>query len=198
MFCSLDEALDDFRQGKFLVLVDAEDREDEGDLITAAQFITAEKVNLMLAQARGMFLFPAPEDLWCQLGIPLIQPRHGDAKTPRFGLPFDARRGISTGISAADRASTVRAALEKGAGPDDFAIPGHVLPLAARNGGLGERQGHTEGAVELARRAGLLPAAVMSEVLTPEGDMARGPQLQAFAAQLGCKIVAIEQLLRSR
>ncbi|MSR83976.1 MAG: hypothetical protein EXS58_13800 [Candidatus Latescibacteria bacterium] len=195
MFCSLDEALEDLRQGKFLVLVDAEDREDEGDLITAAQFITAEKVNLMLAEARGMFLFPAPEALWRQLDIPLIQPRHGDAKTPRFGLPFDARRGISTGISAADRAYSVRAALEPGAGPDDIAIPGHVLPLAARDGGLAERQGHTEGAVELARRAGLLPAAVMSEVLTPEGQMARGAQLQAFAAHLGCRIVAIEQLL---
>ncbi|MBI2503866.1 MAG: 3,4-dihydroxy-2-butanone-4-phosphate synthase [Candidatus Latescibacteria bacterium] len=196
MFCSLEEALEDFRQGKFLVLVDAEDREDEGDLITAAQFITAAKVNLMLAEARGMFLFPAPEEHWCKLDIPLIQPRHGDAKTPRFGLPFDARRGISTGISAQDRATTVRAALEPGAGPDDFAIPGHVLPLAARQGGLTERQGHTEGAVELARQAGLLPAAVMSEVLTPDGQMARGSQLQAFAARLGCKIIAIEALLR--
>lgn len=198
MFCSLEEALEDFRQGKFLVLVDAEDREDEGDLITPAQFITAEKVNLMLAEARGMFLFPAPEALWRQLDIPLIQPRHGDAKTPRFGLPFDARRGISTGISAADRAFTVRAALEPGAGPDDFAIPGHVLPLAARAGGLAERQGHTEGAVELARRAGLVPAAVMSEVLTPDGQMARGTQLQAFATHLGCRIIAIEQLLSTR
>ena len=198
MFCSLEEALDDFRQGRFLVLVDAQDREDEGDLITAAQLITAEKVNLMLTEARGMFLFPAPEALWRQLDIPLIQPRHGDAKTPRFGLPFDARHGISTGISAADRAYTVRAALEPGAGPEDFAIPGHVLPLAARKGGLAERQGHTEGAVELARRAGLLPAAVMSEVLTPDGQMARGRQLQHFASRLGCRIIAIEQLLSTR
>jgi 3,4-dihydroxy 2-butanone 4-phosphate synthase/GTP cyclohydrolase II len=195
MFCSLEEALEDFRRGRFLVLVDAQDREDEGDLITAAQLITAEKVNLMLAEARGMFLFPAPEELWRRLDIPLIQPRHGDAKTPRFCLPFDARRGIATGISAQDRAHTVRAALEPGAGPDDFSIPGHVLPLAARNGGLAQRQGHTEGAVELARRAGLLPAAVMSEVLTPGGQMARGPQLRDFAARLGCRIVAIEQLL---
>ncbi len=198
MFCSLDDALEDLRQGKFLVLVDAEDREDEGDLITAAQFITAAKVNLMLAEARGMFLFPAPEELWRQLEIPLIQPRHGDAKTPRFGLPFDARRGISTGISAADRAYTVRAALEPGAGPEDFAIPGHVLPLAARDGGLAQRQGHTEGAVELARRAGLLPAAVMSEVLTGDGQMARGPQLLDFASRLGCRVVAIAQLLSPR
>jgi 3,4-dihydroxy 2-butanone 4-phosphate synthase/GTP cyclohydrolase II len=195
MFCSLDEALEDFRRGRFLVLVDAQDREDEGDLITAAQFVTAEKVNLMLSEARGMFLFPARETLWRQLDIPLIQPRHGDAKTPRFGLPFDARHGISTGISAQDRAHTVRAALEPGAGPDDFAIPGHVLPLAACQGGLAQRQGHTEGAVELARRAGLLPAAVMSEVLTPGGQMARGQELQDFAARLGCRIVAIEQLL---
>lgn len=198
MYGNLDDALEDLRQGKFLVLVDAADREDEGDLVTAAQFITAEKVNFMLAEARGMFLFPAPEELWRQLEIPLIQPRHGDAKTPRFGLPFDARRGISSGISAADRAYTVRAALEPGAGPEDFAIPGHVLPLAARPGGLAQRQGHTEGAVELARRAGLLPGAVMSEVLTAEGQMARGPQLEAFAARHGCRIVAIEQLLSPR
>ena len=111
---------------------------------------------------------------------------------------FDARQGISTGISAQDRALTVRRALEPKAGPDDFIIPGHVLPLAARPDGLAERQGHTEGAVELARLAGLLPAAVMSEVLTPEGQMARGAQLQAFAARLGCRIVAIEQLLHTR
>lgn len=194
MFCSLEEAVEDFRQGKFLVLVDAEDREDEGDLITAAQFITAEKVNLMLAEARGMFLFPAPEDHLRQLGIPLIQPRHATPTSPRFGLPFDARLGITTGICAADRATTVRRAAHADAGPDDFVIPGHVLPLAARAGGLAARQGHTEGAVELARLAGLFPAAAMSEVLTPDGQMARGAQLQTFARRLHCKVLAIEQL----
>ncbi len=196
MFCSLEEAIEDFQQGRFLVLVDAEDREDEGDLITAAQLITPEKVNLMIAEARGMFLFPAPEDHLRQLGIPLIQPRHAHPTSPRFGVPFDARFGITTGISAADRAITVQRAARPEAGPDEFVIPGHVLPLAACAGGLRARQGHTEGAVELARLAGLFPAAAMSEVLTPDGQMARGAQLQAFARRLGCKVLAIEQLRR--
>ena len=196
MFYSLEQALEEFRAGRFLVLVDDQDREDEGDLIVPAQFVTAEKINLMLREARGMLHLATTRAHLERLGIPLIEPRNADAITPRFGLPFDAREGITTGISAADRATTMRRSLEEGVGPDDFVIPGHVLPLAARSEGLQVRRGHTEGSVELARLAGLFPAAVMSEVLTPEGDMARGRELQAFAENLGCGLIDIARISR--
>lgn len=194
MFCRLEEALDDLRRGRFLVLVDAQDREDEGDLIVAAEHITAEKVNLMLREARGMFLFPAPEGHLQQMGLPLIEPRHGDGMTPRFAVPFDARDGVSTGISAADRARSVLQAIRPDATPERFRVPGHILPLAARPGGLHERQGHTEGSVELARLAGLFPAVAMSEVLNAEGEMARGEELKLFASRIGCRIIGVAQI----
>ena len=197
MFCSLEEALEDLRRGEFLVLVDAREREDEGDLLLAAEFVTGEKVNVMLGEARGMFHFATTEAHLEQLGIPLITPRHGGQVTPRFGLPFDARRGIGTGISAADRALTIRQAIRPQSGPDDFVIPGHVLPLAARSGGLRERQGHTEGSVELARLAGLFPAVAMSEVLTSEGDAARGEDLRRTAQRLGCRVIDMERVCRA-
>ncbi len=197
MFCSVETALEDLRQGKFLVLVDAREREDEGDLLLAAEFVTGEKVNTMLSAARGMFHLATTEAHLEQLGIPLITPRHGGQVTPRFGLPFDARRGIGTGISAADRALTIRQAIFPQSGPDDFVIPGHVLPLAARRGGLRERQGHTEGSVELARLAGLFPAVAMSEVLTSAGDAARGEELRKAAARLDCKLIDMAQVCRA-
>jgi 3,4-dihydroxy 2-butanone 4-phosphate synthase/GTP cyclohydrolase II len=197
MFCSVETALEDLRQGKFLVLVDAREREDEGDLLLAAEYVTGEKVNTMLSAARGMFHLATTEAHLEQLGIPLITPRHGGQVTPRFGLPFDARRGIGTGISAADRALTIRQAIFPQSGPDDFVIPGHVLPLAARRGGLRERQGHTEGSVELARLAGLFPAVAMSEVLTSAGDAARGEELRKAAARLDCKLIDMAQVCRA-
>ena len=132
MFCSLDEALEDFRQGKFLVLVDASEREDEGDLIFAAEHVTAEKINLLLTEARGMLHLATTEAHLERLGIALIEPHNADHTTPRFGLPFDVIEGVATGVSAADRATSIRRVLEPDAGPDDIVIPGHVLPLAAR------------------------------------------------------------------
>ena len=191
MFCSLEEAIADFKEGKFLVLVDDRDREDEGDLIVPAQFISAAKVNLMLREARGMLHLATTREHLERLGIDLIKPRNADAVTPRFGLPFDVREGITTGISAADRAATILRSIEDDAGSDDFVIPGHMLPLAARTGGLKARRGHTEGSVELARLAGLFPAAVMSEVLTAEGEMAKGGELQEFAGRIGCGLIDI-------
>lgn len=194
MFCTLEEALADFSVGRFLVLADDRERENEGDLIVPAQSITAEKVNTMLKEARGMLHLATTRAHLERLGIPLIEPRNADAVTPRFGLPFDARQGISTGISARDRATTILRALDPAAGPEDFVVPGHVLPLAARTRGLRVRRGHTEGSVELARMAGLFPAAVMSEVLTPEGEMARGHDLAAFAACLGCRLIDVASI----
>ena len=197
MFCSIEEAVDDFQQGRFLVLVDDEDRENEGDLILAAQFSTPQKVNQMGRLAGGMFMMTMTEGLLAQLAIPLIEPRHSGISAPRFGAPFDARRGIGTGISAADRSATILAALAPGAGPDDISIPGHVLPLAARPGGLAARRGHTEGSVGLAELAGLAPAAVMSEVLTEAGQMAKGTELEDFAERLDCKIISVEQIAQA-
>jgi 3,4-dihydroxy 2-butanone 4-phosphate synthase/GTP cyclohydrolase II len=162
MFCSLDEALKTFADGGFLVLVDDAERENEGDLIVAAEFASSEKINFMLREARGMLHLATTEEHLQRLGVDLIEPHIADANTPRFGLPFDALEGVSTGISTADRAATVRKALDPQAGPEDFMVPGHILPLAARREGLKVRRGHTEGSVELARLAGLFPAAMMS------------------------------------
>lgn len=196
MFCSLEEAVTAFARGEFLVLVDDRERENEGDLIVAAQFVDAERINTMLRVARGMLHLATTHAHLERLGIDLIEPRHADRMTPRFGLPFDARDGISTGISASDRATTIRRALDPSSGPEDFVIPGHVLPLAARTGGLDVRRGHTEGSVTLARMAELFPAAVMSEVLGPDGEMARGPALAEFAAGLGCLIIDVATVHR--
>ncbi len=194
MFCSLEEAIGAFRQGEFLVLVDDQDRENEGDLIVAAEFITAEKVNFMVRRAYGMFLLAAAPELFERLDIPLSPKRHSDAMTPRFGLSFDARNGVGTGIAATDRAATILLAIDPDSGPDDIVIPGHVLPLMAHPGGIGARRGHTEGSVELARLAGLYPAAVMSEVMTPSGAMAKGEELEAFARRIGCKVIDVAQI----
>ena len=197
MFCSLDEAIADFRAGQFLVLVDAAEREDEGDLIVAAEHVTGAKINRMLKDARGMLHLATTEDHLARLGIGLIEAHNADPNTPRFGLPFDAVAGVTTGVSAADRAASILRVLDPEAGPGDFVIPGHVLPLAARPEGLLGRQGHTEGSVELARRAGLFPAAVMSEVMAADGSMARGQQLVDFAREFGCRLIDVEQLHRA-
>ena len=194
MFCQLDEAIADFRAGKFLVLVDAQEREDEGDLILAAERVSTAKINRMLQEARGLLHLATTEAHLARLGVGLIEPHNADWTTPRFGLPFDAREGIETGVSAADRATSIQRALDPDTGLADIVIPGHVFPLAARPEGLLSRQGHTEGAVELARQAGLFPAAVMSEVMTADGTMAKGQQLVDFAASFGCRLIDVEQL----
>lgn len=150
----------------------------------------------MMREARGMFLLSTTQQHLRQLGIPLIEPRGGDVQmTPRMGLPFDARRGIRTGIAATDRAETVRQALAPGAAADDFVLPGHVQPLAEHEEGLGARQGHTGGSVALARLAGLFPAAMMSEVLTDDGEMAGRDELEVFAVRHGIGIVTVEDVM---
>ena len=128
MFCSLERAVERFSRGEFVILVDDADRENEGDLIVAAQCVDADRINFMLREARGMLHLATTEDHLARIGIDLIEPKNADANTPRFGLPFDARSGISTGISAMDRAQTVQTALDPNAGPEDFVIPGHMLP----------------------------------------------------------------------
>jgi len=194
MYCTLKQAIEDFRDGNFLVLVDAHEREDEGDLIVAAEHISAAKINRMLVEARGMLHMATTESHLERLGVALIEPHNADHQTPRFGLPFDLLQGVTTGVSAADRAQSIRCALDPRTGPEDIVIPGHVLPLAARPEGLLARQGHTEGSVELARLAGLFPAAVMSEVMAADGSMAKGQQLVDFARSFTCRIIDIQQI----
>ena len=184
------------QEGRFLVLVDSRDRENEGDLIIAAEHHTADRAAFMMREARGMFLLSTTQDHLRQLGIPLIEPRGGDIQmTPRMGLPFDARLGIRTGIAAADRAETVRQTLLAHAAPEDFVVPGHVQPLAEHEQGLAARQGHTEGSVGLARLAGLFPAAMMSEILTDAGEMARRDDLEKFAARHRIGIATVEDVV---
>lgn len=190
-----DEAVERFAAGEFLVLVDSGERENEGDLIVAAAHLTTEKAAFLMREARGMFLLSTTRQLLERAGIGLIEPRGGDVQmTPRMGLPFDARAGVRTGISARDRAETVRAFLDPGACADDFLVPGHVQPLAEHEQGFRVRQGHTEGSVGLARLAGLTPAAIMSEILTPGGDMARGEELADFARHHGVAIARVDDV----
>lgn len=196
VYVTAEEAIASLREGRFLILVDSPEREHEGDLIVAAEHLTARKAAFMMREARGMFLLSTTEQHLRRLGIPLIEPRGGDVRmTPRMGLPFDARRGIRTGIAAADRAETVRQALAPGAAADDFVLPGHVQPLAEHEEGFAARQGHTEGSVGLARLAGLFPAAMMSEVLTDDGQMAGRTELEAFAVSHGIGIVTVEDVV---
>ena len=195
MYCTLEAAVKDFCAGKFLILVDAQERENEGDLIVAAEHISGDKINRMLLEARGMLHMATTEDHLDRLGVGLIEPHNADHATPRFGLPFDALAGITTGVSAVDRAESIRLTLDPDTSPQDIVIPGHVLPLAARREGLLARQGHnTEGSVELARPSGLFPAAVMLEVMASDGSMAKGQQLVDFAIRFDCHIVDIEQI----
>ena len=180
--------------GQPVILVDSQDRENEGDLVMAAQFIDTERAATMI-RSGGLFLLAAEAVLFENLQLPLIEPRHADADTPRMGVAFDARRGITTGISAHDRMQTIQCAIDPASGPDDIVMPGHVFPLSEHPDGLNGRQGHTEGAVALMRLAGLFPAAVMSEVLRPDGDVARRDELDALSQEERWPIVDIPSLV---
>src|ERR1700689_1236272 len=176
-FATIPEALEDFRAGKMLIVVDDEDRENEGDLTMAAECITPEAINFMATHGRGLICLALAPDRCDALHLPLISPMN----TSRFGTAFcesiDAAEGVSTGISAADRAHTIRTAIRPGCPPRDLARPGHVFPLRARGGGVLVRAGQTEAAVDLARLAGLEPGGVICEIMNEDGTMARGPQL---------------------
>jgi 3,4-dihydroxy 2-butanone 4-phosphate synthase / GTP cyclohydrolase II len=192
------EIIDDIRQGKMVVLVDAEDRENEGDIVMAADFVTPEAINFMAKHARGLICMPITEAHADQLNIaPMVavnRTSHGTA----FTVSIEAATGVSTGISAADRARTVRVAAAKNAKADDIVQPGHIFPLTAKNGGVLMRAGHTEAACDLADLAGLTPAGVICEILNEDGSMARLPDLIPFAKTHGLKIGTIADLIRYR
>jgi 3,4-dihydroxy 2-butanone 4-phosphate synthase/GTP cyclohydrolase II len=196
-FASIPEAIDLFRRGEVLIVVDDEDRENEGDLTVAADRITPEIVNFMAADGRGLICLALAPELCDRLDLPLMTDRNTSNFGTNFTISIDAAEGVTTGISAADRAQTIRVAM-RASNPNDLARPGHVFPLRARDGGVLVRAGQTEAAVDLARLAGLSPGGVICEILNPDGTMSRLPQLREFAIRHGLKIVTVADLIRYR
>jgi 3,4-dihydroxy 2-butanone 4-phosphate synthase / GTP cyclohydrolase II len=195
---STQSIIDDIRRGKMVVIVDEEDRENEGDLVMAADFVTPEAINFMARFGRGLVCLTLTEDRCRQLGL---QPMVTDNRTPHgtaFTVSIEAAEGVTTGISAADRARTIQAAVARQARAQDLVQPGHIFPLAARPGGVLMRAGHTEAGCDLASLAGLTPAAVICEILKDDGEMARLPDLLAFAALHDLKVGTIADLIRYR
>lgn len=196
-FYKLEDIVSDLRLGKLVVMVDDEHRENEGDVIFAADFVTPEKINFLAKEARGLIcLSMAPEKI-DQLGLPLMVPEalNGSPNKTAFTVSIEAREGISTGISAYDRAHTIRVASRPGAKPTDLSCPGHIFPLRARPGGVLERPGHTEASIDLMKLAGLNPAAVICEVMNDDGTMARMADLVKFAEKFQLKIGKIHDLI---
>jgi 3,4-dihydroxy 2-butanone 4-phosphate synthase/GTP cyclohydrolase II len=199
-FASIPDAIDDIRQGRMVVVVDDEDRENEGDLTIAAEKVTPEVINFMARYGRGLICLPMTGERLDELRIPLmVRDEQNDAKFgTAFCVPIEAKQGTTTGISAGDRARTVLTAIDPGTKPGDLARPGHMFPLRAVDGGVLVRAGQTEAAVDLARLAGLYPAGVICEVMDEDGTMARGPRLATFCRQHGLKLVTIKDLIQHR
>ena len=195
---TIDKAIEDIRQGKMVILVDDEDRENEGDLTLAAEFATPEAINFMARHGRGLICLSITDEKAKQLNLPPMVSDNTSSFGTAFTVSIEARRGVTTGISAADRATTILAAIAEDAKPQDLARPGHVFPIIARSGGVLVRTGQTEGSVDLARLAGCVPAGVICEVMKDNGEMARIPDLEIFAAEHGLKIVSIKQLIEHR
>jgi len=191
-------ALDDIRRGKMVILVDDEDRENEGDVCVAAEKATPETVNFMARYARGLICLSLTEDRIRQLDLPMMVDDNRSSRSTAFTISIEARRGVTTGISAADRAQTIRTAVADDAKPGDLVSPGHVFPLKAVPGGVLQRTGHTEGSVDLARLAGLKPASVICEIMKDDGTMARYPDLVAFAKEHGLRLLAMADLIQYR
>jgi 3,4-dihydroxy 2-butanone 4-phosphate synthase/GTP cyclohydrolase II len=197
---SIEDALEDIRAGKMVVLVDDEDRENEGDLCMAAEKVTPEAINFMAREGRGLICLTLTEERMRQLKLEMMVPDHENSAHhgTAFTISIEAREGVTTGISAADRAHTIQTAIADDAGPTDLSRPGHVFPLRAREGGVLRRVGQTEGSVDLARLAGLKPAGVICEVMNDDGTMARMPDLVAYGQRHGLKIVTIKDLVEYR
>jgi 3,4-dihydroxy 2-butanone 4-phosphate synthase/GTP cyclohydrolase II len=194
----IDEIIEETRKGRMVVLVDDEERENEGDLVIPAQMATAEMINFMAKHGRGLICLALTRQRIEQLGLPLMAKDNLSRHQTAFTVSIEARVGVTTGISAADRARTVAVAIDPAKGPEDIASPGHVFPLMARDGGVLVRAGHTEAAVDIARLAGLNPAGVICEIMNDDGTMARLPDLVKFAQFHGLKIGAIADLIAYR
>jgi 3,4-dihydroxy 2-butanone 4-phosphate synthase/GTP cyclohydrolase II len=191
-------ALEDVRAGRMVILVDDEDRENEGDLVMAAEKVTPEAINFMARHARGLICLSLTDERVRQLDLPMMVDENRSSRTTAFTISIEARTGVSTGISAHDRAHTIRVAVAPDAKATDLVSPGHVFPLRARPGGVLQRTGHTEGSVDLARLAGLGPSGVICEIMNDDGTMARMPDLVRFAEQHGLRILSIADLIQYR
>ena len=197
-FSSVEEALDDVRQGKFVVVVDDPDRENEGDLVIAAQFATPEAINFMATHARGLICLSLTEERADELGLRPMTERNEAPLGTAFTVSIEAREGVTTGISAADRSHTIQVAINPQSRPGDLVQPGHVFPLRAKPGGVLERIGQTEAAVDLARLAGLTPSGVVCEIMNDDGTMARVPDLTRFCAHHKLRMITVAQLVEYR
>ncbi|GAB1263153.1 bifunctional 3,4-dihydroxy-2-butanone-4-phosphate synthase/GTP cyclohydrolase II [Aurantivibrio plasticivorans] len=195
---SIEEIIDDIRQGKMVILMDDEDRENEGDLIIAAEQVRADDINFMAKNARGLICLTLTEDRCKQLELPLMVNRNGARHSTNFTVSIEAAEGVTTGISAADRARTVRTAISRDAKPQDIVQPGHIFPILAQAGGVLSRAGHTEAGCDLARLAGFEAASVIVEIMNEDGTMARRPDLEKFAELHGLKIGTIADLIHYR
>ncbi|MEN8262321.1 MAG: bifunctional 3,4-dihydroxy-2-butanone-4-phosphate synthase/GTP cyclohydrolase II [Nitrospirota bacterium] len=197
-FNTIEEALDDIREGKMVILIDDEDRENEGDLTIAAEKVTPEVINFMAKYGRGLICLSLTPDRVDELKLPMM----ADLNTARFGTAFtvsiEAKKGVTTGISAADRAKTIKTAINKKSKPEDLAMPGHIFPLRAQPGGVLKRAGQTEGSVDLAKLAGLNPSGVICEIMNDDGTMSRVPELAKFARKHGMKMITIKDLIQFR
>ena len=192
------EAIEDVKTGKFVIIVDDEDRENEGDLALAAEKVTPEGINFMAMHGRGLICLPVIGKRLDELGIPMMVRENTSKFSTAFTVSVEAKRRVSTGISAADRAETVKAVIDPATKPEDLAQPGHMFPLRAREGGVLVRAGQTEAIVDLARLAGLYPAGVICEIMNEDGTMARLPQLEVIADKFGLKIIAVADLIAYR
>src|ERR1700739_3583737 len=197
-FCTVEEAVEEIRQGRMIVLVDDEDRENEGDLTLAAEKITPEAINFMAKFGRGLICLALTEQRCDELNLPLMSPINTSVHGTAFCEAIDGKLGVTTGISASDRAITVLTAIDPKTRPRDLARPGHMFPLRARNGGVLVRAGQTEASVDLARIAGLNPSGVICEIMDEDGTMARIPQLTEFCKTHGLKLVTFASLIRYR
>ncbi len=196
--CSIEEAIEDIRQGRMIILVDDENRENEGDLTIAAQSVTPEIINFMAIHGRGLICLAMEPELVEKLDLPMMATRNESRFGTAFTVSIEARAGVSTGISAYDRATTVLTAVADDAKAEDIVSPGHVFPLRAKKGGVLVRAGQTEGSVDMARLAGMKSAAVICEIMRDDGNMARMPDLEEFAAKHNMKIASIADLIRHR
>ncbi len=195
---TIPEAIEQIKAGKFVIVVDDEDRENEGDLVIAAEKVTAEAINFMATNGRGLICVPLTGQRLDELKIPMMVTNNTSKFTTAFSVSVEARVGTTTGISAADRATTVRALIDPKTRPEDILMPGHMFPLRAKDGGVLVRAGQTEASVDLAKLAGLYPAAVLCEIMNDDGTMARMPQLEQIAGRFGLKIISVADLIGYR
>src|SRR5437764_9677334 len=195
---SIEEAARDIRDGKMIIIVDDEDRENEGDLVCAAEKVTAEIINFMAVHGRGLICLPLTEERCAELQLFPQTTENTSHLGTAFTTSIEAKEGVTTGISAADRAKTILTAVDPNTKPHDLARPGHVFPLRAKNGGVLVRVVQTEASVDIARIAGLRPAAVICEIMNDDGTMARMPELEVFAEKHGMKIISVAELVRYR